>query len=230
MTPAGEFCTLALPKGRLLSPSLRVLESSLDICIESLRLADRQLSVLDDENGLRHLLVKPSDVVTYVSEGAADLGIVGKDTLMEETGSVYELYDLGFGRCHVTVAAERELVESYPDPSVLYRSRGMVLRVATKYPRIARKHFDSYDLPTQIIPLSGSVELAPAAGLADIIVDLVATGRTLAANGLVEVERVAEVTARLIANPVSLKVDRRIGALLQPLSRKVLSGKGDNLC
>jgi len=225
-----EYVTLALPKGRLLAPSLCVLRS-LGIPSDALDEIDRRLCVFDRDSGFRYLLVRPSDVVTYVSEGAADLGIVGKDTLLETPGSVYELYDLGFGRCHLAVAAEKEMAKQHCDnPGNLYRSRGLPLRIATKYPRTTEKHFRTYGLDTHIIALRGSIELAPLVGLADVIVDLVSSGRTLKANQLAEVEFLADVTARLIANPVSLKVHRRMGTLLEPLRRTAEAGKDEPGC
>ncbi len=225
-----SICTLALPKGRLLEPSVDVLRA-IGIPSGAMEEIGRRLCVSDHENGFRYLLVRPSDVVTYVSEGVADLGIVGKDTLLEDAGSVYELYDLGFGRCHLAVAAEKELADRYrDDPGSLYRSMGSTLRIATKYPKTTEHHFRQYRTPTHIIALRGSVELAPLVGLADVIVDLVSSGRTLKANQLSEVEFLADITARLIANPVSLKVHRRIGTLLEPLRRMAEAGKDEPGC
>lgn len=208
-----ETVTLALPKGRLFGPSVDFVRS-LDLPTRHLEEVDRALLLDESEHNLQYLLVRPSDVVTYVSEGAADLGIVGKDTLLEKQKDVYEVHDLGFGACHVAIAAPRERVAQYESLEAFYRSCGTPIRVATKYPNLAERHFAGRGLEAKVFPLRGSVELGPLVGLSDVILDLVSTGRTLKVNGLVECEQVATITARLIVNSVSLRVNSRISSLV----------------
>jgi ATP phosphoribosyltransferase len=148
---------------------------------------------------------RPSDIATYVERGAADLGIVGKDVLMESGARVLELVDLGFGACRFVVAAPRDAVARSLDE---YRHLGS-LEVATKYPRVAEAHFRRRGIAVEIVKVAGSAEVAPQVGLADWIVDLVATGATLAANDLAVVEEIAPCTARLIANPAAYHQRRR---------------------
>jgi ATP phosphoribosyltransferase len=189
--------TIAVPRGALFDGSLDLLDS-LGIDTAEVRENDRKL--LFEEAGI--VTMRPSDVPTYVEHGSADIGIVGKDVLLEQSQrNVYELLDLGFGECRMVVAA-REGGE--PISSAL-RRLGRV-RIATKYPRIAARHFSATGRQAEIVEVKGSVELAPLTGLADGIVDLTATGTTLAENGLREVEEIAECTARLIANPVAHKL------------------------
>lgn len=148
------------------------------------------------EDGLRILIVRPTDVPSYVDYGAADCGIVGKDTLLESKHDLYEPLDLGIGRCKLVVAA----------PRGFDLALSSAVRVATKYPKIAGEYFAKRGLTAEIVKLYGSVELAPLVGLSDIIVDLSASGETLRKNGLVELEVIAEITSRLIVNRVSMKV------------------------
>ncbi|HJT21221.1 MAG TPA: ATP phosphoribosyltransferase, partial [Nitrospira sp.] len=158
----------------------------------------RRLVFTCSDIGMTFLIVRPSDVPTYVEYGAADVGVVGKDILMEQDIDVYEPLDLRFGACRIAVAALRE-----------QQSRDRLsskIRVATKYPRITERYFNQRGVPVEIIKLYGSIELAPIVGLADRIVDLVETGNTLKAHGLVEVECIATSTARLIVNRASLKL------------------------
>jgi ATP phosphoribosyltransferase len=189
--------TIAVPRGALLEGSLELLDR-LGIDTSEVRSNDRRL--LFEEAGI--VTMRPSDVPTYVEHGAADIGITGRDVLLEAPErDVYELLDLGFGRCAMVVAARRDddaLGESL-------RRLGRV-RVATKYPRIAVDHFAATGRQAEIVVVKGSVELAPLTGLVDGIVDLTATGRTLVENGLEVVEEIVECTARLIANPVAHKL------------------------
>jgi ATP phosphoribosyltransferase len=158
---------------------------------------------------------RPSDIATYVERGAADLGIVGKDVLMESAARVLELVDLGFGACRFVVAAPRGAVARSLDE---YRHLGS-LEVATKYPRVAEEHFRRRGIAVEIVRVAGSAEVAPQVGLADWIVDLVATGATLAANDLAIIEEIAPSTARLIANPASYHQRRdEIAPLVQRLA------------
>jgi ATP phosphoribosyltransferase len=189
--------TIAVPRGALFGDTLDLLER-LGVDTAEIRSNDRKLFFR--EAGV--ITVRPSDVPTYVESGAADVGITGKDVLLEQADRhVYELLDLGFGGCRMIVAT-REGDDPLGEP---LRRRGLV-RVATKYPRIARDWFASTGRQAEIVEVKGSVELAPLTGLADAIVDLTATGRTLVENGLVEREPIVESTARLIANPVAHKL------------------------
>ena len=187
--------TIAIPRGALFRKTLDLLDA-LGIDTAEIRGNDRRLVF----PGV--LTVRPSDVPTYVEHGAADLGITGKDVLVEQSErEVYELADLGYGHCRMVVAAPAD-----SDPlGERLRRRGMV-RVATKYPRVAARYFSETGRQAEIVEVKGSVELAPITGLADAIVDLTATGRTLEENGLVEREAIWESTARLIANPVTHKL------------------------
>jgi ATP phosphoribosyltransferase len=190
--------TLALPKGRLLEPTLGMLrEMGLDGVDED----SRRLIFTDARRGLRVLFLKPADVPAYVQYGAADLGIVGKDILLEQEPDVYEPLDLGFGFCRLVVAEPRALWER-DDPA-----RWSWVRVATKYARLTERYFSEKGIQVEIVRLDGSVELAPLVGLADRIVDLVQSGETLRANGLVEVAEITRSTARLIVNRASLKTE-----------------------
>jgi ATP phosphoribosyltransferase len=185
---------VAIPRGALLGDALDLLDR-LDVDTAEIRSNDRRLFF--PESGV--LTVRPSDVPTYVEAGAADIGITGKDVLLEQAErDVYELLDLGFGGCRMIVAT-RDGDDPLGEP---LRRRGLV-KVATKYPRIAREHFAATGRQAEIVEVKGSVELAPLTGLADAIVDLTASGRTLVENGLVEREPILDSTARLIANPVA---------------------------
>lgn len=187
--------TVALPKGRILRDTLALLESCGVPCTHVL---DDSRRLVFDVPGYRFLVVRSQDVATYVEHGAADLGVVGKDVLLEEKPEVYEPLDLGFGYCRLVVA----------EPAAA-RERGAGawsrVRVATKYPRLAEAHFRSRGVQVEIIKLYGSIELAPLVGLSEQIVDLVSTGETLRQNGLVEVETILESTSRLIVNRGSMK-------------------------
>lgn len=194
---------IAVPRGALFEETLDWLDS-LGIRTDEVRRNDRKL-VFDV--GL--ITMRPSDVPTYVAAGAADLGITGKDVLMEQTDAavagagrdVYELRDLGFGRCTMVIATR-----DGPDPAAEALRRLGVIRVATKYPRVATRYFEDTGRQAEIIEVKGSVELAPLTGLVEAIVDLTASGTTLRENHLVVREEIAECTARLIANPVAHKL------------------------
>jgi ATP phosphoribosyltransferase len=192
--------TIAVPRGALFGPTLDVL-NALGVDTGEVRSNDRKLVFPD----VGIVTMRPSDVPTYVEHGAADIGITGKDVLMEQAQRrVYELLDLGFGYCRMVVAA-RAGDDPLGEP---LRRRGLV-RIATKYPRIATGYFSSTGRQAEIVEVKGSVEIAPLIGLTDAIVDLTATGTTLRENKLVEVEQIADATARLIANPVSHKLKAR---------------------
>jgi ATP phosphoribosyltransferase len=196
-TRAADGLTIAVPRGALFAGTLDLLER-LGLDVSEVRGNDRRL--LFAESGI--VTVRPSDVPTYVEHGAADIGITGKDVLLEQPQrEVYELLDLGYGRCRMVVAAragDDAMAESL-------RRLGSV-RVATKYPRVAARHFRETGRQAEIVEVKGSVELAPLTGLVDAIVDLTASGRTLSENRLEEREEVEVCTARLVANPVAHKL------------------------
>ncbi len=198
MAPRADALTFALPKGRILRQALPMLRAvGVDLAGAWEGEHDRRL-LLDLPGGARVLLVKPVDVPTYVEHGIADVGIAGLDTLSEEARDLYEPVDLGIGACRLVVAEPAER------PTAL--RRGMALRVATKYPRLALRHYRARGIKPDIIPLFGSVELGPITGLSDQIVDLVESGETLRQNNLREVETILHVTSRLIVHPASLKL------------------------
>ena len=192
--------TIALCKGKLIEPTIELFAragyNAVQVATDS-----RRLVFPCSELGMTFLIVRPTDVPTYVEYGAADAGIVGKDVLLEQDSDVYEPLDLGFGACRIAVAAlqgeeSRDRLSSK-------------IRVATKYPKITERYFNQRGVPVEIIKLYGSIELAPIVGLADCIVDLVETGSTLKAHDLVEVECIAQSTARLIVNRASLKLKHK---------------------
>jgi len=187
--------TLAIARGRLLKEAAGVLRKT-GLTVGEIYKDSRKLIFEFPKIGLKILIVRPSDVPSYVEYGAADCGIVGRDTLIEEKHELYEPLDLGIGKCKLIVAA----------PKGFEFSNSRLIRVATKYPKISYEHFVKKGLTTEIVKLYGSVELAPIVGLSDVIVDLSATGETLRKNKLVEIETIANITARLVVNKVSMKV------------------------
>ena len=184
---------IALPKGRLGEKVYQILEESGYPC-PSIREENRKLVFENPEAGVRYFWVKPSDVAIYVERAAADIGIAGKDILLEYQPDVYELADLGVGRCRMCVAGKRGK-----------EVRDRTLRVATKFPRIAKSYYSALSREIDIIELHGSIELAPLLGLSDVIVDIVETGTTLRENDLEVKDTVVPISARLIANKVSYK-------------------------
>jgi ATP phosphoribosyltransferase len=188
--------TIAVSKGRMQDDALALLRDA-GVNLSPEALLSRKLAVEDSSGDYRFIFVKPADVPVYVEHGIADCGIAGRDVLLESEADVLLPLDLGIARCRIVVAAL--------DPKVISRAFGM-LRVATKYSRIATSHFGAKGIPVEIISLSGSVELAPALGLADAIVDLVETGRTLKENGLSVVEVIGESTGRLLINRASYQL------------------------
>lgn len=185
---------IALPKGRLGDRVYGMLKAAGYSCPE-LENPDRRLVFENQETGVRYFWVKPSDVTIYVERGAADLGIAGKDILLENRPELYELLDLHTGICRMAVAG----------PSGFRDSRERTLRVATKFPRIAGEYYAGKSRDVELIHLNGSIELAPILGLSDVIVDIVETGKTLAENGLAVLETVCQISARLVANPASYR-------------------------
>lgn len=188
---------IALPSGRLIEECVKLLEDS-GISFPKEILESRRLSGISGDK--KFLICKPKDVPIYVEYGTADIGIVGKDVLLEENPQVYELHDLGIGKCKIVVAIPNNL-----EPEDLLYS-GEIIRVATKYPRIAKDFFNKKGISIEILNLSGSIELAPVTGIADIIVDIVSTGRTLRENNLKIWEEISSSSARLIANRASLHI------------------------
>ena len=196
--------TLALSKGRLLDETLPLLARAGVVPVEDPR-ASRKLIVATRDPAVALVILRATDVPTYVRYGAADLGVVGKDVLLEEgTDNLYQPLDLGIGRCRLVVATRRD----YDWTGSV--QRGARIGVATKYVNTAREHFAAKGVHVDVIKLYGSMELAPLAGLADAIVDLVSTGHTLQANDLVAVEDIMPISARLIVNPAALKLKRDI--------------------
>jgi ATP phosphoribosyltransferase len=203
---------IAVPKGRLLGPLMDLWEGA-GLSGELLRTQSRRLVIVDGERKLKYILAKPGDVPTYVEYGAADLGVVGKDVLLEEGADVSELLDLDFGRCQMVVAVPKERGITSVD-QLDYNSR-----VATKYPNIARDYFSRQGLQVEVIKLGGSIELGPMVGLAEAIVDITETGGTLLANDLEPIAQVAAISARLIVNPIRYRVKlARIQPLVDALS------------
>jgi len=185
---------VALPKGRL-GDKVYELFASIGFSCDLYNDQSRKLVIESKENGVRYFLVKPSDVAIYVEHGAADIGVVGKDILLEDNADVYELLDLGFGKCRVAVCGLNGYVED----------RNSVLRVATKFTNIAKQYYASKNRDIEIIHLNGSIELAPILGLSDVIVDIVETGSTLRENNLHVMTDIVPISARLIANKASYK-------------------------
>ncbi len=205
--------TIALSKGRLASDALKLMaECGMDISYVDLK--SRKLIFEDDQSRVSFILVKPTDVPTYVERGVADIGIVGKDTLMEQDANAYEMLDLGFGKCVLAIAGYEGAFDN--------KNGDFVLRVATKYPNIIREIYELRGRHVDIIKLNGSVELGPLVGLSDVIFDIVESGSTLRENGLCVLEEICDVSARLIVNKVSLKVKREeIVPLVDAMKRKL---------
>jgi ATP phosphoribosyltransferase len=200
--------TIALSRGRIFDETLPLLAAA-GIAPEDDPEASRKLILASNRDDLRFVIVRASDVPTYVQHGAADLGVAGKDVLLEHGGEgLYQPLDLAIGRCRLVVAARRD----FDYASAV--QRGARLKVATKYVGAARAHFGAKGIHVDLIKLYGSMELAPLVGLADLIVDLVSTGKTLQANDLVVVEEIRPISARLIVNPAALKLKRDV---VQPI-------------
>lgn len=208
-----EQLTIALSKGRIMKDTLKLLQEigieCSDICESS-----RKLIFNSIKSHIKFIIAKPFDIPTYVEYGVADLGIVGKDVIMEEKKDVYELVDLKFGFCRLVVAGSKERKDYPPHP-----------RIASKYPRITEEYFMQKGEQVEIIKLNGSVELAPIIGLSDKIVDIVSTGKTLKENNLKELEEIDEITARLIANRVSFRLkSKRINDLIKRINSVIEEG------
>ena len=216
MRQKASTLAIALSKGKLFEPAMELL-ARVGLISRKISRESRRLVFENPASGTTIMIVRPSDVPTYVEYGAVDAGIVGADVLMEQATDVYEPLDLGFGACRLAVAA----------PAAI-RSNGRVskLRVATKYPNVTERHFTNKGIPIEIIKLYGSIELAPMVGLADCIVDLISTGKTLKAHHLVVKEIIASSTARLIVNRASLKLKyQRINELIEALRKGLHGGR-----
>ena len=206
-----RYLTIALTKGRLAKKTLELLEKTGITCEEMKDPASRKLIFTDEKHKLKFFLAKGPDVPTYVEYGAAEIGIVGEDTILEEQRKIYEVLDLGFGKCRMCVCGPKENEE-------LLKHQEFI-RVATKYPNIARDFFYNKKHQTvEIIKLNGSIELAPIVGLTEVIVDIVETGSTLRENGLQVLEEVCPLSARVVVNPVSMRMENeRITQLLKEI-------------
>ena len=213
--------TVALAKGRLAQKAMDLFGRLGISCEEMKDKASRKLIFANEELGMRFFLAKASDVPTYVEYGAADLGIVGKDTILEEGRKLYEVLDLRTGRCRMCVCG--------PESARERLKHHELIRVATKYPHIAKDYFYNRKYQTvEIIKLNGSVELAPIVGLSDVIVDIVETGSTLRENGLVVLEEVCPLSARMVVNQVSMKREsERIARLIKELQELLREDEGN---
>ncbi len=215
-----RYLTFALTKGRLANKTLEMLEKIGVRCEEMKDKSTRKLVFVNEEFGFKFFLAKGPDVPTYVEYGAADIGVVGRDTIVEEARNVFEVLDLGFGKCRMCVcgpASAGELLKHHE-----------MIRVATKYPRIAKDYFFNKKHQTvEIIKMNGSIELAPIVGLSEVICDIVETGSTLKENGLVVLEEVCPLSARMIVNQVSMRMENeRITKLISDL-RDVVPSRED---
>lgn len=208
-----RYITFALAKGRLAKKAMEIMEKIGITCEEMKDEKTRKLIFTNEELGFKFFLAKASDVPTYVEYGAADIGIVGRDTILEEGRKLYEVYDLGIGRCRMCVCgpeSARELLKNHE-----------LIRVASKYHHIAKDYFNNVKHQTvEIIKLNGSVELAPIVGLSEVIVDIVETGTTLKENGLCVLEEVCDLSARIVVNQVSMKMEnKRISEIIDKLKK-----------
>ena len=204
-----RYLTIALAKGRLADKAMEMFEAIGISCDEMKDKASRKLIFVNEHLGVRFFLAKANDVPTYVEYGAADIGIVGRDTILEEGRKLYEVMDLGVGKCRMCVCgpeSARERLEHHE-----------LIRVATKYPNIAKDYFYNQKYQTvEIIKLNGSIEMAPIVGLSEVIVDIVETGSTLRENGLMVLEEVCSLSARMVVNQVSMKTENeRITAIIK---------------
>lgn len=210
-----RYITFALAKGRLAKKAMELLEQTGITCEEMKDERSRKLIFVNEELKLKFFLAKASDVPTYVEYGAADIGVVGKDTILEEGRKLYEVLDLGVGKCRMCVAGPTEARE--------HLKHHELIRVASKYPNIAKDYFYNKKHQTvEIIKLNGSVELAPIVGLSEVIVDIVETGTTLKENGLEVLEEICPLSARVVVNQVSMKMENeRISRIIQKLRQVI---------
>ena len=214
-----RYLTIALGKGRLAGQAMKLFEQAGIPCEEMKEKDSRKLIFVNEEAKIRFFLAKGPDVPTYVEYGAADIGIVGSDTLLEEQRNLFEVLDLGFGKCRMCVCG--------PESARRFLQNSQQIRVATKYPRIAKDYFYNQKHQTvEIIKLNGSIELAPIVGLSEVIVDIVETGSTLRENGLQILEEVCPLSARMVVNQVSMRMEKeRISSLIVKL-RELIQREG----
>ena len=211
-----DYITFALPKGRIMQDSMELFAKVGITCPEMTEGSSRKLVFENHEDRYRFMAVRATDVPTYVEYGCADMGVVGKDTLLEQGKDLYEPVDLRFGYCRLVVA-EPGTLRREDDPA-----NWSHIRVATKYPNVTERFFAAKGIQVELIKLYGSIELAPLVGLSERIVDLVSTGATLRENGMVEVETIAEITSRLIVNRASLKTKhQRITRIIEDLEKVI---------
>lgn len=215
-----RYLTFALTKGRLAKKTMELFEQIGIFCEEMKDPDSRRLIFVNEELKLKFFLAKGPDVPTYVEYGAADIGVVGRDTIQEEGRKLYEVLDLGFGRCRMCVCGPESAREKLNGQELI--------RVATKYPHIAKDYFYNRKNQTvEIIKLNGSIELAPIVGLSEVIVDIVETGSTLKENGLVVLEEVCPLSARVVVNPVSMRMENeRITGILSRLNQVITQDAG----
>ncbi|WP_270650090.1 ATP phosphoribosyltransferase [Megamonas funiformis] len=213
-----QYLTIALPKGKLFYLA-KDLFAKVGFVADNLEEKSRKLVIINEELKLKFIIAKTADVPTYVEHGAADIGVIGKDVLMEAQKDVYELLDLGFGRCHLMMAVPK-------DKKRAKLTDYTHTRVATKFPNVAKQFFTSKGMQMEYIKMNGSIELGPIVGLSESIVDIVETGTTLRENNLEEIAFIAEASARLIANRASFKLKfDRISKLVKALEMEL---EGDN--
>ncbi len=210
-----RYLTIALTKGRLARKTIELLEEIGISCEEINDKDTRKLVFTDEKNKIKIFMSKGPDVPTFVEYGAADIGVVGKDTILEEDRNVYEVLDLGFGICRMCVCG--------PESAKEYLQKNQLIRVATKYPKIAKEYFyNKKNQTVEIIKMNGSIELAPIVGLSEVIVDIVETGSTLRENGLTVLEEILPLSARVIVNPVSMKMEyERISSLIMDIKEAI---------
>lgn len=208
-----DTITIAVPKGRILKETVELFGKA-GIDLTPALNSDRSLIVDMEKENMRLMILRSQDVPTYVEHGAADIGVAGKDVLLENGKDLYEPLDLGIGRCRMVIAEPKELSET-DDPS-----KWTHIRVGTKYPMLTISHFMARGIQVEIIKLYGSIEIAPILGLTERIVDLVETGETLKQNGLVEVEKIMDISAKLVVNRASLKIKpTRIKEIIEKISK-----------
>jgi ATP phosphoribosyltransferase len=217
-----RYITVALAKGRLANSTMEILEKIGITCDEIKDKSSRKLIFVNEDLKLKFFLAKASDVPTYVEYGAADIGVVGKDTILEEGRKMYEVLDFGLGKCRMCVAG--------PASAMDLLHHGELIRVATKYPNIAKDYFYNKKHQTvEIIKLNGSIELAPIVGLSEVIVDIVETGSTLRENGLEVLEEICNISARMVVNEVSMKMEHeRISQMIKNLKEVLQKNSEEN--
>lgn len=216
-----SYLKVALPKGRLFQPSVDLF-CRLGLVNIDLQEKSRQLILTDEKSRMKFVIVRAHDIPTYVEHGAADFGIVGKDVLLEKSSDVYQPLDLKFGRCRLSIAGPKE----FKKPDFWEELSKQHVRIASKFTNLSREYLNERGIQADLIKLYGSIELAPLTGLADLIIDIVDTGKTLQANGLVELDTLLEVTSWLIVNKVSLTTQfERVDRIIKGMQKQLEGGK-----